>query len=134
MALVDIRCHQLTHIFEIVAWGKDALEAHLFEFGFDVCEIMLPDHQVAADIKQDVADTAFDAALAQTQAVDVAVAINGRDDNRIGAGFDRGIDLFILAYHYAQIDYAKIMGSKNAVQNFIAYGMAVSTNDANNEC
>lgn len=73
MALVDIRCHQLTHIFEIVAWSKDALEAHLFEFSFDVCEVMLPDHQVAADIKQDIADTAFDAALAQTQAVDVTV-------------------------------------------------------------
>ena len=62
------------------------------------------------------------------------MTINGGNDNGIGASFDRGIDIFILAHHYAQIDYAKIMGSKNAVQNFIAYGMAVSTNDANNEC
>lgn len=81
MALVDIRCHQLANIFEIVAWGEDTLEAHLFKLGFDVREVMFPDHQIAADVQKDIANTAFDAALAQPQAVNVAMTINGRNDN-----------------------------------------------------
>ena len=77
---------------------------------------------------------AFDAALAQSQAIDIAVAVNRRHDDGIRTSFDGGINIFILADHHAQIDYAKIMGSKNAVQDFVAYCMAVSTNDANNKC
>ena len=134
MALVDIVRHQPADVFQIVAWGKDAIEAHLFEFGLDVGKIMLTDHQVAANVKKNIAVTAFDAAFAQAQAVDIAVAVNRRDNDGVRAGFDSGIDIFILTDHHPQIDYAKIMGSKNAVQDFVAYCMAVSTNDANNKC
>ena len=134
MALVDVVCHQLADVFQIVAGGKNAVEPHLFELRFNVGKVMLSDHQIAADVKENVADTAFDAALAQSQAIDIAVAVNRRHDDGIRTSFDGGINIFILADHHAQIDYAKIMGSKNAVQDFIAYCMAVSTNDANNEC
>lgn len=134
MALVDVVCHQSANVFQIVAWSEDAIEPHLFEFGLDVGKIMFTYHQVTANVEKSVADTAFDTAFAQAQAVDITVTVNRGHDDGICAGFDGGINIFILAYHHAEIDYAKIMGSKNAVQYFIAYCMAVSTNDANNKC
>lgn len=73
MALVDVVCHQLADVFQIVAGGKNAVETHLFELRFNVGKVMLSDHQIAADVKENVADTAFDAALAQSQAIDIAV-------------------------------------------------------------
>ncbi|MPN18112.1 hypothetical protein SDC9_165470 [bioreactor metagenome] len=52
----------------------------------------------------------------------------------IGACFNRSINIFILAHHHPEVDYVKIMSGKNAIQNFITYCMAVSTDDANNKC
>lgn len=44
------------------------------------------------------------------------------------------LSIVILAHHHPEVDYVKIMSSKNAIQNFITYCMAVSTDDANNKC
>ena len=117
-----------------MTWGKDAIKSHLFELGFHVSEVMFSDHQVTAHIEQDVTQPTLDAAFAHAQTIDIAMPIDRGDDNRVSTSFNGSINIFVLADHYAQINDSEAMVAKNAVQNFIAYCMAVRANNANHKC
>ena len=59
--------------------AKDAVVAHIQEHRFDFAEVALADDQVAADVKHDAIETAFQATPAQPVAVDFAVSVDRGD-------------------------------------------------------
>lgn len=63
IVLVNIISDKRANIFQIVTGGEDPVKAHLFKLHFHIGEVMFTDDQVAADVQQNVAKAAFDAAL-----------------------------------------------------------------------
>jgi hypothetical protein len=64
------------------------IESHVEEAALDDIPWLLAHHQVAAHIEQDVVETRFNAQVAEAAAIELALAIERRDENRIGRGFD----------------------------------------------
>ena len=84
---------------------------------------------ISADIKQNAFQTGLVALLTHAAAVQLSMAIQRGDNDYIGVGFDGGVDIFLLRYHYAQV-YAIEPGSgKRVIEDFVSNRMDVSTDD-----
>ena len=93
----------------------------------------LADDEVAADIEQDMLQTAFDAAIAKADAIQFAVAVERGNENRRRVGLDRGIDEFFLAHHHAEIDDVEALFGQECLQNPVADRMAVAADNAEDD-
>lgn len=61
--LVNIIGDKRADILQIVAGGEDAVKSHLFKLHFHIGEVMFAYNEVAADVQQNVTESAFDAAF-----------------------------------------------------------------------
>ena len=74
------------------AGRKCAVEAHVDEAALDVVPRLLADDEVAADVEQDVVEPRLDAEIAKAAAVELALSVQRRHEDRVGRGLDRRLD------------------------------------------
>jgi hypothetical protein len=104
---------------------EDAVVAHVQEYRFDIGEVALADDQVAADVEHDTVETAFEAAPAQSVAVDFAVTVDRGDEDGVGTGFDGGVDELVLADHDADVDDVEALAREGVLDDLVADSVAI---------
>jgi hypothetical protein len=128
--LPDVGSQQVGDFQQIDAWPEDAVETHILEQRLDGGKFALADDEIAADVQENFAYTAFDATAAKTLAIDLAVTVDGRNENGLGPSFNRRVDELILAHHDAQIYDLDAQGREDTHYDLIAHCVAVGSNHA----
>ena len=93
----------------------------------------LSDDEVAADIEEDVVQAAFDALGPEAFAIDLAVAVEGGDEDGRGVGLDGRVDEFVLADHHPEVRHLEPGFGKVGVEDLVADRVAVGADDAEND-
>ena len=74
---------------------EGAVEAHVLVTLFHRVPVLLADHQVAADVKQDPFQAGLDAKVAEAPAIELPLAVKRRHHDPVGRRLDRRFDEFI---------------------------------------
>ena len=119
--------------FGIGAGGKDAVKAHGQETLLDFGEGVLADDDIAANVEQDVLQAGLVALLAEAAAVQLALTVEGRDDDGICIGLDGGLDELLLGDHNAEVHDLKASFGKCIVKDLVADGVDVSADNAKDQ-
>ena len=90
------------------------------------------DHQIAADVEQDVIETTLQAAATQAVAIDFAMPVYRRHENGRRAGFDRRVDKFVLADHHPQIDDVKTVARQRVLDDLIPDRVTIGADNPKN--
>ena len=109
------------------------VKAHGFEALLHILEGLLADDDVAADDQGDTLQTGFVSLLTQAAAVQLALAIQGRNHDGIGIGFDGGCNVLFLGDHNTQVHHLKTGFGKCVVQDLVAHGVDIGADDANDK-
>jgi len=129
----DVVFERLRLFPEIVVGSRHMVEAHRDEFLPHLVGVGLADDEIAADVEDDPLQSAFGAALAEPLTVDLAVTVERRDEYRLGAGFDRGVDVLVLTDHHAEVDHLEAAVPEKAFEYLVADGVAVRADDAHHD-
>ena len=94
---LDVGDKEPRRLLQVVGRHEDAVEPHGGELFDDGLPRGLSHHEVAAHVQDDAVQPALDAAVAESGAVDLPVAVEGGDQDRPGAGLDCRVDELVLA-------------------------------------
>ena len=109
---------------------ESAVEAHGLEAFFHLVKGLLADDDVAADVEQDAFEARLVALFAHAAAVQLALAIQGGDDDRVRVGLDCGGDVFFLGNHHAEVDDLEPSVCKRMVKDFVPNSVHIRANYA----
>ena len=103
------------------------------EPGLHIFKALLADDDVAAYQQRDALEACLIAFFPHAPAVQFSLPVQGGDHNGVGFGFNGGGDILLLGDHHAQVDDVKPGFCKSLVQNAVAHGVHVSTDDAHDQ-
>ena len=94
---------------------------------------MLPDHEIAADIKQDLLEAGFDTEIAEAAAIQLALAVERGHQDRVCGGLDCGFDEFGSRRERSKRYHLVAGGFQRHRQDPVADDVGVGADDAGDE-